>query len=114
MTATERRIRALEKEVAKLKAGCDECRPSYYDIAKERCKGHWELVKKPCMGIGPYNECMAIARTAFKDKRGCCYCGTQPREYIASMEDVEEFFSLFKRFLAVYLQYQSEGGRERW
>lgn len=114
MTGTERRIRALEKEIARLKASAGKPYQSFYDIAKERCKAHWESVKNPWSGAGAFNECMEITRVAFKDKRSCCHCGLQPHEYITSMAEVDEFCSLFERFLNLYLSYQREGGCGRW
>ncbi len=112
MTQTEKRLRALEREVARLRLEQQSAPPpSYYDIAKERCQRYWEDNKDPWSGWGVYSECMEIARSAFKTKRNCCKCRYQPRDYITTMEDVDEFCLLFQRFLRVYLEYQKEGRR---
>lgn len=114
MTATERRIRQLERQVAELKDSMDERLPSYSDIAKERCRDYWEEVRGCYRGELPFNQCIEIARTAFKDKRNCCFLRKRPQEYIATYTDACEFVELFKGFMDEYLKYLNKGGCDRW
>lgn len=111
MTQTERRLKALETEIARLKAKQEIQEQSYYEIARERCKKRWETVKDLWSDCGTFNDCMEISRSAFKTKRNCCRCRYQPRQYITSMAEVEEFCSLFDQFMMVYANYQREALR---
>ena len=115
MAATiEKRIKTLEREIAALKANQNAGVAYNYDLAVAKCDEYYRCVAGTLNCKTPYNACMEIARMAFKDKRGICYQNIKPREYVKTPQDADELFSLFKRFLTLYLEYLAERRVGEW
>lgn len=104
----EKRLDAIEKEIATLKAGYAEKTPAYDKIAVAKCEEYYRIITGCYNNKTPYNICIDMARAAFKDKRSISHQGLKPFEYIKTLGDAEELFEIFRAFLQEYLRYLSE------
>lgn len=103
----EKRLDAIEKEIAALKESYSEKAPAYDKIATAKCEEWYRTVTGCYSNKTPYNVCIDMARAAFKDKRGISHQGLKPPEYIKTLGDAEELFEIFRAFLQEYLRYLS-------
>lgn len=104
----EKRLDAIERQLAALKASCSEKAPAYDKIAVAKCEEYYRTITGCYNNKTPYNICIDMARAAFKDKRSISHQGLKPSEYIKTLGDAEELFEVFRAFLQEYLRYLSE------